>query len=137
MIVGAIGARSLRDVIVFEVSSQRVLTFDGLNRRNTARFAEHGTLLQKPISQFVGAALDSIDIKIILHSHLGVNPQAEFNKLINIQRSGQVVTFIVGRQVLGVFRWRIENLGVTYEKIDPDGFCHESEVSLSLREYAR
>ena len=137
MIVGAIGTRILRDVIVFEVSSQKVLTFDELNRRNTARFAEHNTLLRKPISQFSGPGLDNIDLKIILHSHLGVNPQAEFNKLINIQRSGQAVTLIIGRQVLGVFRWRIENIGITYEKIDPDGFCRESEVNLSLREYAR
>ena len=137
MVVGAIGARSLRDVIVFEVSSRRVLTFNDLSRRNTTRFADHNTLLRKPISQFVGPELDNMDLSIILHSHLGVNPQAEFNKLIQIQRSGQVVTFIVGRQVLGVFRWRIENLGIPYDRIDPDGFCRSSEVSLSLREYAR
>ena len=137
MIVGAIGARHLRDVIVFEVSSQKVLTFDGINRRNTARFAEHDTLLRKPISQFSGPGLDNIDLKIIMRSNLGVNPQDEFNKLIKIQRTGQAVTLIIGRSVLGVFRWRIENLGITYEKVNPDGFCCESEVSLSLREYAR
>ena len=133
--IGAIGTNRFRDVIRFEVSPERVLTVSNFIRRNKVRFSESNILLRKPMSQYVGPALDVLDFKIILRAELGVNPQAEFNKLINIQRDGRLVAMIIGRTAFGAFRWRVDSLGIPYDDIDNTGFVRKSEVDISLKEY--
>ena len=136
-LIGAIGSRSLRDVIMFEVSSQRVLTFQNLKRRNSVRFAKHDTLLKKPVSQYVGPDLDNLSMKIVLDSKWGVNPADEYNKLMEIQRDGQLVIFLLGFTVLGSFRWRIDSLGIMKDIITNRGVVTKAEVDISFEEYAR
>ena len=133
--IGAIGSRSLDDVIMFEVSPDKILTIQNFIRRNSVRFADHGVLLRKPISQFVGPELDTINFNIILKAQFGVNPQTEFNNLINLQRDGRIVSIILGKSAFGVFRWRIDSLGIPWEVIDNTGFCVSSTVSIGLKEY--
>ena len=133
--IGAIGTRTFRDVIRFEVSPERVLTVNNFMRRCKVRFAESNVLLRKPLSQYVGPDLDVLDFKIILSAELGVNPQAEFSKLMRIQRDGRIVVLIIGRTAFGFIRWRIDSLGIPYDDIAPTGFVRKSEVDITLKEY--
>ena len=135
--IGAIGSRSLRDVIMFEVSSERVLTFKNLSRKTSVRYAKHDTLLRKPLSQYVGPDLDSLSLKITLDAQWGVNPREEYNKLMRIQREGHLVIFLLGFTVLGSFRWRIDSLGIMKGLITNMGVVMKAEVDISFEEYAR
>jgi len=135
--LGAIGSRGLSDIILFEVSSERVLTFRNMVRNNSVRFATNNTLLKKPISQYVGPSLDNISLTIILDAQYGVDPQAEYDKLINAQRDGDLVSIIIGKTAFGTYRWRIADLSIPKEQIDNRGFIRRSEVTLSIEEYAR
>ena len=133
--IGAIGSKELDDVILFEVSQERVLTFDRFVRTNNVRFAKNGVLLRKPVSQYIGPDLDGISFKIILKAQFGVNPQEEFNKLIRLQRDGTTVSIITGKSAHGMFRWRIKNLGMPWEIIDNRGTCISCTVDISFEEY--
>ena len=133
--IGAIGSKTLDDVIIFEVSQDKILTIDNFVRSNSVRFAKNDTLLRKPVSQFVGPELDRISFRIILKAQFGVNPQTEFNKLIHLQRDGTTVSIITGSSAHGMFRWRIVNLGMPWEVIDNKGTCISSTVDISFEEY--
>jgi len=133
--IGAIGSKELDDVIMFEVSPEKILTFDNFVRRNSVRFAEHNTLQRKPVTQYVGPALDIIDLKIILKAQWGVNPQNEFNKLIRLQRDGATLSIVVGKSAFGMYRWTITNLGIPHNKIDNKGIIMSSTVNVSFKEY--
>ena len=135
--IGAIGSKSLDDVIMFEVSAEKVLTFKNFVRRNRVRFAKNDTLLKKPISQYVGPELDIITFDIILDAQWGVDPKEEYDKLIDIQKDGSLVTIIIGDNVFGTYRWRIADLSIPAEPIDNTGFFIRSVVSISFEEYAR
>ena len=135
MMLGAIGSRGVDDVILFEVSSERVLTFRNMVRRNSVRFATNDTLLRKPISQYVGPSLDKINLTIVLDAQYGVDPQAEYNKLIRIQRDGTTVSIIIGTTAFGTYRWRIADLSIPKEQIDNTGFIRRSEVTIGFEEY--
>ena len=137
MALGAIGSKSFSDVILFEVSSERILTFKDMIRRNSVRFATNDTLLRKPISQYVGPSLDNISLTILLDAQYGVDPQAEYNKLIRIQKDGSTVSIIIGRTAFGTYRWRIADLSILKGQIDNIGFIRRSEVTVSFEEYAR
>ena len=133
--IGAIGSKTLNDVIMFEVSPEKILTFAEFIRRNNVRFAEHNTLLRKPVNEYIGPALDVIDLRIILKAQYGVNPQEEFNKLIRLQRNGATLSIVVGQSAFGMFRWVISNLGIPHEKIDNKGMITSSTVNISFKEY--
>ena len=133
--IGAIGSKELDDVILFEVHSDRILTFKDFVRTNHVRFSKQNVLLRKPVSQFVGPELDRLDFKIILKAQFGVNPQIEFNKLIRLQRDGTTVSILTGKSGHGMFRWRIENLGMPWEIIDNNGICISTTVDISFEEY--
>lgn len=133
--IGAIGSKELDDVILFEVSQDKILTIDGFVRNNSVRFAKNNVLLRKPISQYVGPELDKLSFNIILKAQFGVNPQVEFNKLIHLQRAGTTVSIITGTSAHGMFRWRIADLGMPWEIIDNKGTCISSTVSISFEEY--
>jgi len=133
--IGAIGSKELDDVIMFEVSQEKILTFDGFTRNNSVRFAKNNVLLRKPVSQYVGPDLDRLNLRIILKAQFGVNPQAEFNKLIHLQRAGTTLSVITGKSAHGMYRWRIADLSMPWEIIDNKGVCISSTVNVSFEEY--
>lgn len=133
--IGAIGSKSLDDVIMFEVSPDKILTLDNFVRRNSVRFAKNNVLLRKPVSQYTGPDLDTIRFSINLKAQFGVNPKAEYDKLVHIQREGLILTILIGTTVFGVYRWRIANLSIPQDIIDNKGFCVSSTVDVSFEEY--
>lgn len=133
--IGAIGSRRLADVIVFEVSDHRLLTIQDFSRSSSVRFAKHDVLLRKPVSQYIGPDLEKLSFKIVLKAQFGVNPKTEFDKLIYLQRAGEVVSILLGKSTFGVYRWRIDSLGIPYDIIDNRGICMSSTVDISFEEY--
>jgi len=133
--LGAIGSKDIDDVILFEVSSEVLLTIDNFVRRNRVRFAKHDVLLRKPVSQYIGPELDDITFQIVLKAQFGVNPQEEFNKLIHLQRRGATLSMLLGKTAFGTFRWRIVNLTNPWEIINDKGQCMSSTIDISLEEY--
>lgn len=64
--VGAIGSKTMDDVIMFEVSDEKILTLRNFVRSNSVRFAKNDVLLRKPVSQYIGPDLDKISFEMPL-----------------------------------------------------------------------
>jgi len=135
--IGAIGSKTLIDVILFEMSPDKILTLQNFTRQNGVRFAKHDTLLKKPISQYIGQDLDNISFDNTLRADLGVNPKNEFNKLIRLQRDGETLSIVLGKRAFGIYRWRITNLNILEERINNEGICTKAVVNIRFEEYAR
>lgn len=133
--LGAIGSKELDDVIVFEVSDEKILTLLNFVRNTSVRFAKNDVLLKKPVSQFIGPELDKISFKIILKAQYSVNPKAEMDKLICLQRDGATVSILIGKSAFGMYRWRIVELGMPWDIIDNKGVCISSTLDISFEEY--
>lgn len=133
--LGAIGNNSIDDVIMFEVSENKLLNFSNFVRSNSVRFSKNDVLLKKPISQYIGPELDVISLDIVLKAQFGVDPKEEINKLVYLQRDGETISILVGTTLFGMFRWVIKSLNFQYTQIDNKGNCIEAKVSLSLEEY--
>ncbi|TGV23874.1 hypothetical protein EN829_044785, partial [Mesorhizobium sp. M00.F.Ca.ET.186.01.1.1] len=63
--------------LIFEVTHEKVRTFDELTRSATARWSKHERFGQKPRSEFLGPDLDSISFKMRFDAQYGVNPKSE------------------------------------------------------------
>ena len=134
--IGAIGSKAIDDVIVFEVSDKRILTFDGFKRSNKITFAKNNVLMQKPISEYVGQELDTISFTVSFRAQLGTDPRDEVNKLIYLHRDGTVVTLMLWGKAFGTYRWIITSLDMDWTLINKIGYCCAIECSITLEEYA-
>ena len=135
--LGAIGSSEMADVVIFEVSEESILTLDEFKRKNSVRYADTDVMLKKPISQFLGEALDEISFKIVLKDYYGVDPRTEMNKLIYIQRDGEAVTFVLDGKGFGRYRWTIRSIDMEFAEIDGQGIYHSVTLNVTMKEYAR
>lgn len=133
--IGAIGTKSIDDVIIFEVSDSKVYNFQDFTRSNKVRFSKNDVLLKKPVSEYIGPDLDTISFKIEMRAELGINPREEINKLMEIQREGILVSIIIGNKAFGIYKWRISDITETFERLDNYGNCFAASCNLTFEEY--
>lgn len=122
--------------ISFSVSSwNRIHTFEDFSRSAKSRTAAHGIVGQKPLTEYIGADLQTISLRIKLHAARGVNPLKEAEKIIAYCEEGTVLTFTVGGKRIGKHRWLIESVTEAVKFYDSGGAILFSELDVSLKEY--
>lgn len=133
--LGAIGTKEIDDVILFEVSNEKILNYRDFARANSVRFAKHDVLINKPISEYVGEELDSISFSIDLLAGFGVDPVVEMNKLVVLQRAGTPISVFVGEMAFGRYMWVIKELNMAFERIGKNGSIDKIVMDIGLEEY--
>ena len=131
MAVGSLGD------VVFEVSSEKVRTFDNLRRSGAARYAYHGRQSEKELAEFLGPSAESITMEIRLSAYEGLNPTNEVQSLRSMRDTGEAALFILDGIPQGTDCWVIENLSETHKFFDNRGRPAVITCSISLREYLR
>jgi len=127
---------SLGDV-VFSVSQNVIKTFQNMQWNGTSRYTTHNRHLRAPIVEFTGRDADTITFNITLSAYLGVNPRFEIRRLTEMQRTGEVLTLVLGKWIIwgGHSRWVIRGLNRGLERFDKDGEMLSMKVAITLLEY--
>ena len=118
--------------IVFTVSEGKVLTFDGLEKDLSARFAKHEIHLNKPILEFIGEDLAELKLSIKLDTSLGVNPKRQLDKLETSVKNGERKVLMIGSNVMGYFA--IQKISEKFRRIDNKGIILSIDVDINLTE---
>jgi len=121
--------------IVFEVSSDKVFTFDDLKRDVKMRYAKHEVIGNKPILELVGPDLSEIKFKMLLSASLGINPLKEMDAIYTAFQSGNAMVLMLGNYVVGNYKWVIGDFSESYSEIDNKGIVWKLEVDITLQEY--
>ncbi len=129
MKVGSLGK------VVFSVSSNKVETFSGLKISSSASFGSHKRHCGNEIIEFTGNDADTISFSMTISQILGVNVEEELEKLKNYKRTGKTLKFVIGKKVIGNYRWVITNLTITPKHYGKKSEIITAEVSVSLKEY--
>ena len=74
--IGTLGRK-----IIFEVSDNRVLTFESMSREVSGRWTKHEVLGVKPKSEFLGPGCQTVNMTIHLSAALGVKPRRILDKI--------------------------------------------------------
>jgi phage protein U len=120
--------------IVFEVSADKVLTWQEAKRTESARWATHEVYMGKPKKEFIGPGLSRIDLPVRLDSSLGVSPRDVIRQMREQMQQGNALQFTVGGQFVGDFS--IENMGDAWKHMSGSGVLLVAAVDLTLEEYA-
>jgi hypothetical protein len=121
-------------VVVFAASAFLVQTFEELIRESSARYAVHDVIGGKPIVEFTGAELRTMDFKITLHSSFGVEPLSFYEKLQDMTEKGLPQrVFIEGKNQGQYNILKVRGETTMWAKGRPAVMS----IDLSLREYIR
>lgn len=126
---------NLGKLIVFEVSSQKVLTFHNMTQTVKGRWASHAVIGGKPISEFLGPDLRSVSIPIYLSAVHGVRPRSTLEKIEKAVEKGTPYPLVIGGKKVGKNKWKITQVSETWGEVIRDGRLVSANVTISLEEY--
>lgn len=121
--------------IIFQVSDSLVQTLNNAQWNGSARYATHQRHLKDALTEFCGLEPDTFSFDMVLSAFLGVEPQAELNKIWNYERKGEAVSLVIGNKAYGKYRWNIVSHKTKMQYYDKEGNLLQATVSISLQEY--
>ena len=121
--------------VTFEVSADRVRTFDGLKRSGSARLASHDLIGRKPLLEFGGPGLETLSLNMTLSAFLGLDPVEEVKELRQMRDEGTAAPFTLNGEPQGTGLWVLESLSEDWKYIDNNGVPRQIDCALTLKEY--
>ena len=122
--------------LVFETSDNYVLTFAGMTRDVSGRWATHETPGIKPRAEFLGPGLQTVSLPITLSSNLGVKPRQMLERVEQMVETGDTEYLILGYRPVGKNRFRVTASSETWDVIYNRGELARAKLTLTLEEYA-
>ena len=118
--------------IIFQVSAEQILTFDGYGTELSTRLSEHNVIGAKPKVEVLGVGLIDKKLDILLDASLGVKPADEIEKINKMIIAGKRQPLILGGNPKGY--WIIEKASIEDKRITNVGVSTTAQVALSLKE---
>lgn len=118
--------------VAFEVSSDRVFTWNDCVRDVKSNFAEHEVVEGKSRLQFLGMGLDEFSLAVTLDCSF-CSPEVEMKRFDEMQESGKAHRLIIGGKVFG--RFVLESQTQNRARTDGQGRTMVAYVQLKLKEY--
>lgn len=118
--------------VPFVCSNDAVLTFKDLSVKRTARWAKHDVIGKKPVVEYIGPDLATVNFSIRLSASLGVQPLVALRELKNMLDKHRSERLIFGPDPLG--RFVLESVEEERRHHGKLGICTVAEVRLTLRE---
>lgn len=126
---------NLGKLIVFEVSSDKVLTFGKMTKSVKGRWTNHDNIGNKPKPEFLGPGQGTISLPIFLSANHGVRPRSTLEKIEAAVESGTPFVFVIGGKKVGSNKWVITDMSETWDNIIKDGQLVSAHLTLNLVEY--
>ena len=121
--------------IAFEVSEERIRTFNNYKFSASANYSEHNIHNKKSLLEFTGLKSSSITLEIVLDESLGLTVDEELDELLILLDTHKPVKFILDGKIQGWESWVVEGVDVSHEVINNKGRTIRASVNVKLREY--
>ena len=126
---------NLGSLIVFEVSSRKVLTFKSLTQTVKGRWTSHAVIGGKPISEFLGADVRTITLPVYLSVNHGIRPRKTMERIEYAVEHGVPYPLIIGGHKVGNYQWKITQMSEAWGEVIKDGRLASANLTLTLEEY--
>lgn len=123
------------NILIFEVSDDKILTFNKLTRSVGSEWAKHSRIGLKDKSEFVRPTVQKLTFTISLNAMLGVRPRAMLEAIEKAIETGQVNTFVVGGKKIGKNRWKIKSVSEAWDTFLNKGELVKAKVNVTMEEY--
>ena len=121
--------------LIFEVSTERVFTFDNFTHKVAARYAKHELINSPVVLEYLGEDTHEITLNITLTATLGVNPGLEIKRIQELVLSGSAEFLIIGNEVVGESRFVITEASTRAISYDGQGNVLVAQLDLTFKSY--
>lgn len=121
--------------LIFEVSYNKILTFDKWQRTTKHRYQKHDIINYTPKLESLGKELQEISFEIYFNFAFNVNPREEMQKLRQMCDRAEVNYLVVGGEIVGDCLWVIEEISESVETFGGAGQVLSSRATVKLKEY--
>lgn len=128
--IGTLGTK-----IIFEVSAERLLTFETITREISGRWTSHEVLSGKPKTEYLGPGAQAASLTIRLSAALGVKPREMLETIESMVESGSAEYLVVGGKMIGQNKFYIESASESWDRLYSRGELAAASVALNLGEY--
>lgn len=126
------GVTGLLGILPFVCSSSVVLTFRGVSRELSTRFAQHDVIGKKPVHEWIGEEANRISFKIRFDSSLNSPPTVGLLLLKKMLESHEPQRLLLGPEYMGKFI--IESISEERRFHTGLGVCQIAEATITLLE---
>ena len=121
--------------LVFEVSGEKVLTFDEFKHDVKSRYARHELINQPPVLEWLGSDTQKITLTVTLTTALNVNPADEIETVKQLCLDGVADWLIIGNEVVGATMWVITDASTKATAWDGEGNIIVASMDLTFESY--
>lgn len=122
---------------VFNVSLNKIYTFDGYTRTSALNIEEQEVVGSKPSSYIKGSTLDDLGISINLKKMKGIDVRKEINEWNAIKDSKVAQNFILGGSRVGANKYLLVSVSESDFLIDKEGRVLSAKLDLKFKEFVR
>ncbi|MBP1926841.1 hypothetical protein J2Z76_002711 [Sedimentibacter acidaminivorans] len=122
---------------IFTVSSNRIYTFDNLERSSELSIEEQELEGNKPSTYIKGPGLDKINFTIHFSSSSKLNIRDEIESWIRLKDNCKPHYIIIGEKIYGGNKYLLTNVSITEQEILYSGDISKANVKLDFVEYVR
>lgn len=126
---------NLGSLITFEVSSNKVLTFNNMQQTVSGRWATHDLIHCKPMPEYLGPGQRKVTLTVFISALHGVRPRQTIERLEEAAENGTPYTFVINGRKVGSYQWVVESISETWDEIIEGGRLVSAHLTLSLAEY--
>ena len=123
-------------LITFEVSDQKLLTFQLLKVSSESRWKEHTLIGQTPKMHFLGRALSTVNLTITLNALHGVKPRSTIDAIRRHLDIGMPEYLVIKGTNVCSNRMVITKMGETWDEVWNCGELVRATLDIELKEYA-
>ena len=122
--------------IIFEASSDKIMTLNNAKWSGSAQWATHQRHGTNALTEFVSLQPDKFSFDMVISRYAGVQDvQAALNLLWKYEREGTAVPLTLGEKGYGKYRWSVISHNIKMQYYDRTGNLTHCTVSVSLQEY--
>jgi len=87
-----------KSAIIFVASSLFTQTYQGMTRKASGRYIDHEVINGPPVTEYTGRSLKDMEIEIVLHSQMCIDPLSAYERLEKACDSGNPqLVFLEGK----------------------------------------
>lgn len=116
--------------VTFIASDDLLRTFNNMQRQRSGRYARHDVIGAKPLLEYTGADLDTVNFDMRFDAFKGVNPREELDALNRI--IGQTHALVLAGRPMGNFV--IETVSEDIRRVDNGGRVLIATASVQMLE---
>lgn len=135
--IGVLDGGSDKESVYFEIDTtdnavNRVETFGDMSYTRKANYTQHKLHGLKAAPEFTGLEDDTVSFPVTFSAFLGVNPQQELDKLIELKNNRRLCTLITGESPQGYFY--VTDVNSVHKRVSNRGETFQIDASVKLLE---